>query len=953
MFKSNYLLLIFILMFPLLIYAGTTGKLSGVISDLTTGDPLIGVNVIVEGTTYGASSDIDGYYVILNIPAGNYNVLFEYIGYKSITYENIRIVPDITKRLDVPMEETTIDIGEQIVITADRPFFETGATNTVRVLEADEIERIPVKGVSSIVSANAGVVVADGSGGDTDNATVNVRGGRGNETLFIVDGIPLNDVLFGNAAGTIPDVAIEQVSSQIGGFSAKYGSSQSGIINITTKGGAAKYFGSVDYISSNLTDDFNYNSVSGSFGGPLLSRKLSFFLSGEYLKTDDQRPRWSGVVIPTAGINQKTRPNMDSELYRFTGKIDVGFENFKVTLSGNGSFRDGRGFVVDYMKNNSEHNPIQEEDILGGSVRFSHVLNPTTFWDLTVRGKYSNWNEGDGVWYKDVEAYGDSTKNAALGVTLPLGDGSRIGADDVGVFYSNGRVYNRFRKYEIMTGGADFNFTKQFRNHLLELGGGFEQHQLRYYTIFPRVIAREQETTPKDVRYNNAIGVFYGYDLFGNQISDSRFRTVGSDRFQEAAPKRPVIAGLYIQDKIEFEDFILNLGVRWDYFDPDHFRFKDPNDIYGFGPNPTRLDEEDLEDMPVENYFSPRIGFAFPVTERTVFHAQYGIFRQVPRFWDIYDSWNNLQIMEQRDGQGQWNGHVQMEKTTTYEFGFKQQIGTIASLDLTAYYKNVQGLINRNTVRTAFGQTKRLYITTQNLDFGTIKGFAFSFNLRRLGPVSTKIDYTLALNEGTGSDPSANQNATFRNPDNEVPLAIAPLDHDQRHTLSASIDIRGARGQGPTFLGVKWFSDAGANFLISYNSGRPYTPVAQHNPLPGVDQSIFGSETTQYVNSAYIGGVFRIDLRVDKQLHIGNFTLTPYLWIQNLLDQENIIEVWRSTGQPDYSAWITTPEGKQRLRIEESNDNGEAFLSDLAAVERDPANYGLPRLIRLGIKAQF
>ncbi|MCK5453812.1 MAG: carboxypeptidase-like regulatory domain-containing protein, partial [Calditrichia bacterium] len=347
--KNQHLFFVVLLMiFPALIFAAS-GKLSGVVTDASTGDPLIGVNIVIEGTTLGASSDIDGYYVILNIPAGNYNINFNYIGYRSVTVENIRVVPDITKRLDMDMEETTLEFGEQIVVTAEKPFFEVSATNTIRVLDSDEIERIPVKGVSSIVSANAGVIAADGSGGDTDNAIVNVRGGRGNETLFIVDGIPLNDVLLGNAAGTIPDAAIEQISSQIGGFSAKYGSAQSGVINITTKGGATNFFGSVDYVTSNITDEFNYNSISGSFGGPLVSKKLSFFLSGEYLVTEDQRPRWSGAVVPTANIDQKTRPDMGSDLYRFTGKVDATFNNFKVSLSGNGSYRDGRGFIFSYM----------------------------------------------------------------------------------------------------------------------------------------------------------------------------------------------------------------------------------------------------------------------------------------------------------------------------------------------------------------------------------------------------------------------------------------------------------------------------------------------------------------------------------------------------------------------------------------------------------------------------
>jgi outer membrane receptor protein involved in Fe transport len=372
--KKLLIFLTILLLLPALSMAAS-GKLSGVVTDKSTGDPLIGVNVVIDGTTLGASTDMDGYYVILNVAPGNYSVNFNYIGYTPLSYENVRVVGDITKRLDVVMEETTIELGEQIVVTADRPFFEVSATNTVRVLESDEIDRMPVKGVSSIVSANAGVVAEDGSGGDTDNAVVNVRGGRGNETLFIVDGVPLNDVLFGDAAGTIPDVAIEQISSQIGGFSAKYGSAQAGVINITTKGGARKFFGSADYVTSNLTDEYDYNSISASFGGPLISKKLSFFASGEYLTTLDQRPRWSGAVIPTVNMDQMPRPNMESDVLRFTGKIDASFTNFKVTLSGNGSYRDGRGFIHSYMKVNSHHNTQRQEDITGGSIRFSHIID--------------------------------------------------------------------------------------------------------------------------------------------------------------------------------------------------------------------------------------------------------------------------------------------------------------------------------------------------------------------------------------------------------------------------------------------------------------------------------------------------------------------------------------------------------------------------------------------------
>ncbi|RMG34585.1 MAG: hypothetical protein D6732_10460, partial [Methanobacteriota archaeon] len=314
---------------------------------------------------------------------------------------------------------------------------------------------------------------------------------------------------------------------------------------------------------------------------------------------------------------------------------------------------------------------------------------------------------------------------------------------------------------------------------------------------------------------------------------------------------------------------------------------------------------------------------------------------------DLYDSWVNLDDLEFIDGQGQNNGHLHSETTTQYEFGFKQQFGNQASLDITAFYKNVKGLTNVTTITSKRGNTEFQYITTINADFGTVKGVASSFNLRRLGPVSLKLDYTLQLAEGTGSSQSSSFIATFRNPDNETPKVIAPLDFDQRHTLTANVDIRANKGEGPTIFGVKLLENSGANFLISFNSGRPYTPIASQNLLSGA--SLYGP-VTQTINSAYAGGIFRIDMRLDKSFTFGKIRIEPYLWVQNLLDRDNFNNVYRATGEPDDSGFLLTPEGQQTIR---SNPDPEAFVADYKALERNPTNYGIPRLVRLGVRVKF
>ncbi|RMH96475.1 MAG: TonB-dependent receptor, partial [Calditrichaeota bacterium] len=704
------------------------------------------------------------------------------------------------------------------------------------------------------------------------------------------------------------------------------------VVNITTKSGATRYTGGLEVVGSGLgsdppaylsalrnpdmlalhtqlagtldpaqvarnasqygdgttlaLDDYGYRQITGWLGGPipfLPGKKFGFFGSVEFVDTNDDDPRASGLEIPSAGIKQNFLPDNESQVLRYTGKIDARLFGGKLKLiaSSSGSFRKARQYVHSYAKFNSFHNPRVKEDVISGSLRLSHIIDETTFWDLTLRGKDTKWQRGDGFWNENIFAYGDFDANLekqGIKITggdrskgidpvtgLALGNGGRVERPVPGVFHGFGRVFNDFTKYRITTLGADLNFTKQFKNHLLEVGGMVEQSEVRYWTIAPLSLALFKDTRPLEERYFAASQFFFGYNLEGEEIEEDNFRTVSGDRFLEAAPPRPVTAAAYIQDKIEFQDFILNVGLRWDFFDPDYIRIKDPFNVLGFG-NPTTLDEEDFEPMPTESYVSPRVGFAFPVTEFTVFHAQYGIFRQEPRLFDLYDSWINLDDLEFIDGQGQNNGHLKAETTTQYEFGFKQQFGNQASLDITAYYKNVKGLTNVTTLTSKRGNTTFQYITTINADFGTVKGLAFSFNLRRLGPLSMKLDYTLSLAEGTGSSQSSSFIATFRNPNNETPKVIAPLSFDQRHTLTTSIDIRAGRGEGPMIFGTRLLENAGVNFLVTFNSGRPYTPIASQNLLAGA--SLYGP-VTQTINSAYARGIFRVDMKLEKTFQFG------------------------------------------------------------------------------------
>jgi hypothetical protein len=196
----------------------------------------------------------------------------------------------------------------------------------------------------------------------------------------------------------------------------------------------------------------------------------------------------------------------------------------------------------------------------------------------------------------------------------------------------------------------------------------------------------------------------------------------------------------------------------------------------------------------------------------------------------------------------------------------------------------------------------------------------------------------LSQAEGTGSTQSSSLVAAFRNDDGETPVGIAPLDFDQRHTLSANVDIR-----IPTDAN-NLLANAGANFLITYNSGRPYTPLETQNVLSGWTN--FG-DTDGFVNSRFGPSQFRIDMKIDKVINLSSMQLVPYLWVINLTNRVNTNTVYQSTGDEYSSGFLSTPQGLDLVR---SSPYPEQFISDYQAYEQDPAFHGIPRQIRLGLK---
>lgn len=301
-----------ILMSTVPLVAGTTGKIAGIVRDKSTGEPLPGANVVVEGTTLGASTLGDGSYVILNVPPGTHDVRISLVGYVGTRVRGLRVVADQTTSLDVYLEPSAVELAD-VVVQAVRPAIQKDQTATVSVLSSEQIEILPVKDFVEVLQLQAGVV-------GTQNA-LHVRGGRGNEVAYMIDGMYVKDPVLGTLGTRINNDAIEELTFLSGTFNAEYGNALSGVVNIITKEGTKDFRGMIEGRTSEFGvaryRNIRENRISGFLSGPLGTEDITFFLSGER----DARGSW----LPF-GYDKTV-----STLAKFTTRLSA---NTKVGISG-------------------------------------------------------------------------------------------------------------------------------------------------------------------------------------------------------------------------------------------------------------------------------------------------------------------------------------------------------------------------------------------------------------------------------------------------------------------------------------------------------------------------------------------------------------------------------------------------------------------------------------------
>lgn len=271
------------------------GEIQGKIIDPTTGEPLPFANVALkvgEKVISGAQTDFDGFYSIKPVVPGTYDVEFSFVGYQTQLINGVLVSSDQITFLDGKIQEKTELLDVVVVTEYVVPLLKADETSTGATVTKEDINNLPTRDVSSIVSNAAGVYQED------EGSSVNVKGSRSEATDYYIDGIKVR------GTSAIPASAIEQLTVVTGGVPARYGDATGGIINITTRGPSGQFAGGIELITSKFLDPYGYNLANFSLSGPLLTigkntdqqkTILGFFLSGEYRQEKDDDPSTVGI----------------------------------------------------------------------------------------------------------------------------------------------------------------------------------------------------------------------------------------------------------------------------------------------------------------------------------------------------------------------------------------------------------------------------------------------------------------------------------------------------------------------------------------------------------------------------------------------------------------------------------------------------------------------------------
>jgi outer membrane receptor protein involved in Fe transport len=873
------------------------GKIQGRV--MTRGEPIPFANVTIPATRQGTQADDNGNYVLVGVPAGSTEVRAIAAGYEA-QKQTILVAAGATVTLNFAFgDQKIVKELETIEISAQKRI-DTKSSTTKQTITADKLKEIPVDNLREAVAVKAGIVAFGGE--------LHFRGGRGGEVKFQFDGVEASDPLFGRGAN-IATLAVAGTDVLSGGFDAEFGNALSGVVIVSTKEGTERFGGEVRWDTDRFGDPTktfnNFDRFTFGFGGPTPIKNLTYFATYEgsfsdtYLRSSMSHPRRTLIDFIQLGNRQFNQVNTNFKLaYRVNPRNKLTFET---------------------INNRTVNTPYDHMWSRQGYVQVSYDTTRVAGQPDTYRPRYGTWSptQKDSTFqYVNMPDHVATTDDRFNQQTFVWTDQ----ISDKAVWST--RVANlNFNTINSVGGKQPWEYWIQSPFYWsgntqfgTENNPYFATHGDR-----PTYSKRDQSTWNVKSDYSTRRWkqhtVKGGMEVKYNQVSNLALTQPNSEANGLPGGSRSEFinynpeGAVFVQDRWEFEGLVLNAGLRYDLFSPG-----------------LQVANKDLRSgKRYKQQFSPRLGIAYPVSDKDVLSFHYGWTFQTPARQYIFEN-RGMQASVGVRG----NPDLEPETNISYQAGVQHLFSRDISGQFSVFFKDIYGLITVRQERDDFGNLVNVYF---NGDYASSRGFETSLIKSFSHKFSAEVNYTFQLATGVASDPNTALQF-FNGGQLYLPISEQPLDWDQRHTLSVQAVVRDPG---------KW----GFRMLWQYGSGFPFTPSFRNDRRP--DPALN--------NSRRLPSVARLTIDGDKYFKVWGQNVTLWFDARNVLDSKNIAQVG---GFNFTNPYVDGAGDDYLIYFTETGRSGGAYLQDVNGdylldwvPVRDPRVYEEGRAVRLGASVTF
>ncbi|OQY26355.1 MAG: hypothetical protein B6244_13815 [Candidatus Cloacimonetes bacterium 4572_55] len=927
--------IVFILLFTLattsfaMAQSSKFGTVSGRVTDARTGEGLPFVNVLLKGTTIGAATNYDGFYLIEFVPPGTYVIVSTILGYERTELTDISVTAGGSALAHFFLKEEVLESDEEIIVKAERPIIEMNQTTTSRRVGSTEIANMVVDNLTDVVSQQMGIVKSDNE--------LHVRGGRSNETIFMIDGISVADPLAGTSSGIrLSSNAVEEVEVITGVFNPEYGNAMSGVIDVRTKEGGRGFSGSIDYKTDHWglgTDalsrtGFNTDSFEFTLGGPeLITQKIlpelglripgtiSFFTNGFVKFTDGHLPTTDKIYSSTYG-GSRYAPRGDNEwsgLIKTTWLISP---NHKLSFSHGQSLSIGQGYFLPRLDDTGEladsGYPYKYQNILENyntftlagnqqTLMWKQNLNTRTFYEMSIGRFFTNLHSDvDGKHWSEYSEHEDldpvyvipidSDQDGVIDSTFTRrGDGFYDYGD-------NGEWYDHYYENWTMEG----SITSQIKSrHQTKFGFSISYAELQLIKI--------------EAPWEGSSGLGRSHDFYRVY---------------------PTAGAFYFQDQITFEGMILNAGFRLDYWFPGKYvedAIADTNVVTLTQAARQQFNDDtyDIFGHRAKANLLPRLGISHPISPQDKIFFSYGHFSQRPRYQYIY---SKLKTTSQDTYQLFGNPNLNPQITVHYELGLRHSFDDNTALSVTAFYKDFYDYPTSQQVQSDNPRFQNVdYLMYFNGDFSRSRGIEMEFR-RRSGKFFTgSFNFSYSISTGKSSTPN-DQKLVAQGELGEKPIKEEFLRWDVPVTFNVFLSFYLPQKHGLKLFGVKPPSEWGFNTRLTGQTGERYTSVTRINEDLDVRSDDRYSEHASFWALA--------DFKIFKNLDLLGMDSRVYLEIKNLLNAK-VTEIVNPVTGDAYEPGDEVPVSWDR------------YGDQSPYPKENPSRYRAPRSANLGFSVKF